>query len=99
LYNWGFIIWGLGKNSFGDWKINIWGFLQLGISKKILLGIQTFGDFKNTFGDIHLGMKKIRLGMQKNTIADLKNKLKTCSVVLLCRIFSRRLIELLNIEV
>jgi hypothetical protein len=31
LYNWGFIIWGLGKNSFGDWKINIRGFVHLGI--------------------------------------------------------------------
>jgi hypothetical protein len=77
LYNWGF-----RKKSFGDF--------HLGIKKK------TIGDFKitdiwgwkNTFGDIHLGMKKKHLGMQKNTIGDLKNKLKTCSVVLLCRIFS-----------
>jgi hypothetical protein len=67
-----------------------WGLVQLGILKKILLGIfiwglkkKTIGDFKITNiwdGKIHLGMKKIHLGMQKNTIGDLKNKLKTCSV-------------------
>jgi hypothetical protein len=73
---WGFVqlgthVWGLGKNSFGDWKINIWGFVHLGISKKILLGILTIGDFKNTFGDIHLGMKKNYIwGCKKNTIGD-----------------------------
>jgi hypothetical protein len=39
-----------GDSSFGDWKIHIWGFVQLGIWKKILLGI-----LKN---NRHLGIEK-----------------------------------------
>jgi hypothetical protein len=53
---WGFVqlgthVWGLGKNSFGDWKINIWGFVHL--------GILTIGDFKNTFGDVRDEKKNV----------------------------------------
>jgi hypothetical protein len=93
LYNWGFIIWGLGKNSFGDWKIHIWGFVQLGIWKKILLGIlknnRHLGIEKYIWGYTFGDAKKYNWGFKKFKKIQLGILKKTCTVVLL----RRRLIE------